>query len=164
MAVLYADNAPGQQCYADTQERFYTFLNVPHQGFKDSVGDPSDNDANVQAILKYLEGAQKGAIYFGIQASDCAEYTKAFAKAGNKNLLVESGSCLDESVYQRSVGQGRVLRVPGLRPEPGEQLQPVRPVGAADPGAGASRTTGRSRRCRPSCGRASRRWSGTTRS
>ena len=106
VAVLYADNAPGQQCYTDTQERFYKFLNLPEQGFKDSVGDPSDNDANVQAILKYLDGAQKGAIYFGIQASDCAEYTKAFAKAGNKNLLVESGSCLDESVTSDPSAKG----------------------------------------------------------
>ena len=60
VAVLYADNAPGQQCYTDTQERFYKFLNLPEQGFKDSVGDPSDNDANVQAILKYLDGAREG--------------------------------------------------------------------------------------------------------
>ena len=130
VAVLYADNAPGQQCYTDTQERFYKFLNLPEQGFKDSVGDPSDNDANVQAILKYLDGAQKGAIYFGIQASDCAEYTKAFAKAGNKNLLVESGSCLDESVTSDPSSKGAILRVPGLRPEPGQRATARSPSGS----------------------------------
>ena len=106
VAVLYADNAPGQQCYADTQERFFKFVGLPEQGFKDSPGKPEDNDANVQAILKYLEGAKKGAIFYGIQAADAAEYNKAFAKAGNKNLIVIAGSALDESVTSDPSAKG----------------------------------------------------------
>lgn len=113
VAVIYADNAPGQQCYTDTQERFYKFLNLPQQGFKDKPGDPSDNDANVQAILNYLGDAKKGAIHFGIQASDCAEYTKALAKAGNKNLLVVAGSCLDDSVLKDESSKGAFFEFQG---------------------------------------------------
>ncbi len=99
VAVIHSDNAPGQQCYADTQKRFYEYLEVPHQPFPDKPGDPSDNDANVQAVINYLDGAENPVVTFGIQASDCAEYIKALDQAGYEGALVPAGSCVDESVY-----------------------------------------------------------------
>ena len=61
-------------------------------------GDPADNDANAQKIVDELKDATNPAVYFGIQASDCAEYIKALNKAGFTGQIVASGSCNDQSV------------------------------------------------------------------
>lgn len=98
IAVIYSDNAPGQQCYADTQKRFYDFLGINNIGVPDAPGDPADNDANAQKIVDELKDATNPAVYFGIQASDCAEYIKALNKAGFTGQIVASGSCNDQSV------------------------------------------------------------------
>ena len=109
VVIIYSDNAPGQQCYADTQDRFYTKVGLPHLGIKDAPGDPSDNDANAQAAIDYLKDAKKGAVYFGIQASDCAEYMKALTKAGFKGQIVASGSCADTSVLSIPESKGVIF-------------------------------------------------------
>jgi hypothetical protein len=117
VAVPYSDNAPGQECYSDTQERPLQYLLnqgeiVGFKGYPDLPGDPSDNDANVQQILADIEasGATNPAIHYGIQASDCAEYQDSFAAAGNDALtdikIYASGSCVDDAVLTSDTATG----------------------------------------------------------
>ena len=110
IAIIYSDNAPGQECWADTQERFYKYYEqtagVEFRGFPEAPGDPSDNDANVQEVLNFLEGSN-GAVHFGIQASDCAEYNDALDAAGNTHEVWPSGSCVDDAVTSAASATGK---------------------------------------------------------
>ena len=113
VAVPYSDNAPGQQCWADTQERPLQYLLdqgeiIGFKGYPELAGDPSDNDANVQQILADIEasGAENPAIHYGIAASDCAEYQDALAAAGNTYPIYASGSCVDDAVLTASASAG----------------------------------------------------------
>ena len=110
IAIIYSDNAPGQQCYADTQERFYKYYEqtqgVEYRGFPDAPGDPSDNDAIVQEALNFLEGSN-GAVHFGIQAADCAAYDDALDAAGNPHQVWPSGSCVDDAVQSAVSATGK---------------------------------------------------------
>ena len=117
VAVPYSDNAPGQECFADTQERPLQYLLnqgeiIGFKGYPDLPGDPSDNDANVQQMLADIEasGATNPAIHYGIQASDCAEYQDSFAAAGNDAStdipIYASGSCVDDAVLTSDTATG----------------------------------------------------------
>ncbi len=110
IAIIYSDNAPGQECWADTQERFYKYYEqtegVEYRGFPEAPGDPSDNDAIVQEILNFLEGSN-GAVHFGIAAADCAEYNDALDAAGNTHQVWPSGSCVDDAVTSAASATGK---------------------------------------------------------
>ncbi|MGI9596783.1 MAG: hypothetical protein ACR2QK_11520, partial [Acidimicrobiales bacterium] len=110
IAIIYSDNAPGQECWADTQERFYQYYEneglIEFRGFPEAPGDPSDNDAIIQEILNFLEGSD-GAIHFGIQAADCAEYNDGLDSAGNTHEVYNSGSCVDDAVQSAASATGK---------------------------------------------------------
>ena len=110
IAIIYSDNAPGQQCWQDTQERFYQYFQdqglIEFRGFPEAPGDPSDNDAIVQEILNFLEGSN-GAVHFGIAAADCAEYNDALDAAGNTFQVYNSGSCVDDAVQSADSATGK---------------------------------------------------------
>jgi ABC-type branched-subunit amino acid transport system substrate-binding protein len=109
VAIIYSDNAPGQQCYEDTQDRFYTLLGIEHKGFKDTPGDPAVKDATAQQVIDYLKDAKNGAVYWGIAAADCAEYAKALVKGGFKQQIVMSGSCNDASVLKLAESKNAIF-------------------------------------------------------
>ena len=104
IAVLYAGTGPGLECFADTEERFWNQLGTEYEldwkGFPDASGDPTDNDANIQAMAEWFEGSpvEDRAVFFGMQASDCNEMLNAITAAGLETAVVSSGSCVDASV------------------------------------------------------------------
>ena len=104
IAVLYAGTGPGLECFADTEERFWNQLGTEYEldwkGFPDASGDPTDNDANIQAMAEWFEGSpvEDRAVFFGMQASDCNEMLNAITSAGLETAVVSSGSCVDASV------------------------------------------------------------------
>jgi branched-chain amino acid transport system substrate-binding protein len=111
VAVIHSDTGPGFECYQDTQQRFYqhytdTIDGFSFQGFPDASGDPSDNEAVVQNVLAFLEGAENPSIYFGIQSSDCNEIMSSLAAGGNTATIVASGSCRDEAVLSNPAATG----------------------------------------------------------
>jgi len=117
IAIIYSDNGPGQECYKDTQERFYQYYAdqglIEFRGFPDAPFDASDNDANVQEVLNYLEDAEKGAVHFGIAAANCAEYNDALDAAGNTNAVYNSGSCVDDAVQEAASATGKYFGFTG---------------------------------------------------
>jgi hypothetical protein len=106
VALIVQDLAPSQECLKDTQQPFYDSLGLDYEVFTDKTGDPSDNDANIQAIQNYLDGAESPVINAGFGAADCAEYLKGLATAGNTAQIVVAGSCLDASVLQDPSAEG----------------------------------------------------------
>lgn len=110
VAVIHSDTGPGFECYQDTQERFYQYysdtIGMDFQGFPDASGDPSDNDAVVQAVASYFEDAESPSIFFGIQSSDCNEILSSLAAAGVEATIVASGSCRDTSVEENPASVG----------------------------------------------------------
>ena len=112
IAVLYAGTGPGLECFADTEERFWDYLQTEYEfdwkGFPDASGDPTDNDANIQAMAEWFEGSpvEDRAVFFGMQASDCNEMLNAITAAGLETAVVSSGSCVDESVLSNPAAAG----------------------------------------------------------
>jgi ABC-type branched-subunit amino acid transport system substrate-binding protein len=111
-AIVHSDTGPGLECYADTQERFLVQLQNEKPGtfefapFPDASGDPTDNDAIVQNIIEFFQGAENPVIGFGIQASDCNEILSALSSAGVEATIVASGSCRDDSVLANPASAG----------------------------------------------------------
>jgi hypothetical protein len=122
IAIIYSDNAPGQECWADTQERFYDYYTgegvIEYIGIPDIPGDPSDNDANVQTALNFI-GDSNGAIHYGIAAADCAEYADSLDAAGNTNAVYMSGSCEDDAVKSAASATGKYFGYTGP-PDPSQ--------------------------------------------
>jgi hypothetical protein len=116
IAIIYSDNGPGQECWADTQERFYEYYaqenGIEYLGIPDIPGDPSDNDANVQTAINFI-GDANGAIHYGIQAADCAEYADALDAAGNTSDVFMSGSCEDDAVKSAPSATGKYFGFTG---------------------------------------------------
>ena len=112
IAVLYAGTGPGLECFGDTEERFWDYLQTEYEfdwkGFPDASGDPTDNDANIQAMAAWFEGSavEDRAVFFGMQASDCNEMLNAITAAGLETAVVSSGSCVDESVLSNPAAAG----------------------------------------------------------
>ena len=112
IAIVHSDTGPGFECFADTQARFYQQLEDENpgtfrwQGFPDASGDPTDNDAIVQNIIEFFEGAENPSVFFGIQASDCNEILSALSSAGVEASIDASGSCRDDSVLSNPASAG----------------------------------------------------------
>jgi ABC-type branched-subunit amino acid transport system substrate-binding protein len=110
VAVIHSDTGPGFECYTDTQERFYQYysdeIGMEFQGFPDASGDPSDNDAVVQGVVQFFEGAENPSVFFGIQSSDCNEILSSLAAAGVEATIVASGSCRDTAVEANPASVG----------------------------------------------------------
>jgi hypothetical protein len=117
VAIIYSDNGPGQECFADTQERFFQFYAdqglVEFRGFPEAPGDPADNDAIVQEVINFLDGAENGAVQFGLAAADCAEYNDGFDAAGNTNAVYNSGSCVDDATQSAASATGKFFQFTG---------------------------------------------------
>ncbi len=166
VAVVHSDTGPGFECYTDTQERFYQYyedtIGMEFQGFPDASGDPSDNDAVVQGVASFLEGAENPAIFFGIQSSDCNEILSSIAAAGVEATVVASGSCRDTSVEDNPASVGthfgaatRSSSVPTCGPSGRPRsTTPVRkpstPTGPSRPSRASWRSPTTSS-CRPGC-------------
>ena len=75
-------------------------------GVVDASGDPTDNDAVVQQVLDFVDGAENAWVFFGIQASDCNEIMSALEANGYEGGIVTSGACRDDSVLANPASAG----------------------------------------------------------
>ena len=113
-AVLYANTPPGIECYEDTEERFWSFLQdesttgQTFEGFADVSSDPSDDDATVQAIIEYFGDtpSDETGIFFGISAADCNGIMSAITASGVETNVIGAGSCIDDSVLANPASTG----------------------------------------------------------
>jgi branched-chain amino acid transport system substrate-binding protein len=117
LAIPYANNAPGNQCWTDTQERFYQHYADEgvweFQGFPDEPGDPSDNAALIQNVADYLEGAENPGVFFGVQSSDCVEFLRGLGAAGVEAQIVVSTACVDDTVLGLPESEGMLVELQG---------------------------------------------------
>ena len=111
--IIYSNTAPGLVCYADTEERMIKQLENEGKiaagdwiGVVDASGDPTDNDAVVQQVLDFVDGASNAWVFFGIQASDCNEIMSALAANGYEGGIATSGACRDDSVLANPASAG----------------------------------------------------------
>ena len=73
--ILYANSAPGIECYEDTEARPAQQLvdegkMTSYVGIEDASGDPTDNEAVVQRIIDAAATGDNPGVFFGLQASD----------------------------------------------------------------------------------------------
>ena len=112
VAVIYANTPPGLECYADTEERFWKFLQTEYDfefmGFPDNSGDPTDNDTTVQAMADFYGDtpAEDRVVYFGVAAADCNEIMNAISANGVETNVFASGACIDDSVLANPASHG----------------------------------------------------------
>ena len=111
LIILYANSAPGIECYNDTEARPAQQLVdegklVSFVGVEDASGDPTDNEAVVQRILEEAAKGSNPGVYFGLQASDCAELVAGMVAAGYEGEIVSSASCKDDSVLSQPFSHG----------------------------------------------------------
>ena len=111
--ILYSDSGPGLVCYEDTQKRMIQTLTDEGKiaqedwiGVDDASGDPTDNDAVVQEVMEFTNGASNAWVYFGLQSTDCNEILSSLASNGYDGNVVMSGSCKDTSVLSNPASAG----------------------------------------------------------
>ena len=111
--ILYSDSGPGLVCYEDTEKRMIQQLTDEGKiaqsdwiGVADASGDPTDNDAVVQQVMEFTNGASNAWVYFGLQASDCNEILSSLSSNGYDGSVVMSGSCKDDSVLSNPASAG----------------------------------------------------------
>ncbi len=111
--ILYSDSGPGLVCYEDTQKRMIQTLTDEGKiaqedwiGVDDASGDPTDNDAVVQEVMEFTNGASNAWVYFGLQSTDCNEILSSLASNGYDGNIVMSGSCKDTSVLSNPASAG----------------------------------------------------------
>ena len=122
LAVIWAENAPGTECWQDTQERFYqyyadTLENFEFQGFPYTPGETAGNAAVVQQVSDYLDSAESGAVYFGIQASDCAAFIQGLSGAGVDSQIYIADSCTSDAVKGLPESDGVIFELQGYLAE-----------------------------------------------
>ena len=114
LIILYANSAPGIECYNDTEARPAQQLVdegklTSFVGVEDASGDPTDNEAVVQRIMEAAATGSNPGVFFGLQASDCAELVAGMVAAGYDGVIVSSASCKDDSVLSQSFSHGMVI-------------------------------------------------------
>ena len=112
--ILYANSAPGIECYEDTEKRPAQQLVdegklTSFVGVEDASGDPTDNEAVVQRIMEAAATGSNPGVFFGLQASDCAELVAGMVAAGYDGVIVSSASCKDDSVLSQPFSHGMVI-------------------------------------------------------
>jgi branched-chain amino acid transport system substrate-binding protein len=111
LAVIWAQNAPGTECWTDTQERFYKYETTNAQGFQFqgfpyNPGETAGYPAVIQQVANYLKGAKSPAVYYGIQATDCAAFLKGLRGGGVTGQIYEADSCSSDAVFNLSESHG----------------------------------------------------------
>ena len=114
LIILYANSAPGIECYNDTEARPAQQLVdegklTSFVGVEDASGDPTDNEAVVQRIMEAAATGSNPGVFFGLQASDCAELVAGMVAAGYDGVIVSSASCKDDSVLSQPFSHGMVI-------------------------------------------------------
>ena len=112
--ILYANSAPGIECYEDTEKRPAQQLvdegkMTSFVGIEDASGDPTDNEAVVQRIMEAAASGSNPGVFFGLQASDCAELVAGMVAAGYDGVIVSSASCKDDSVLSQPFSHGMII-------------------------------------------------------
>ena len=121
IAVMYSDNGPGQQCWADTTERPLQYFAdqglLEFQGFANLPGDPSDDAAQFQSIASYLEGAENPAVFYSVQSTDCVDWAKGLRASGVEADLVMGSACVDETVLALPEAVGTAFEFQSYNPD-----------------------------------------------
>ena len=118
LAVIWDQNAPGEECWRDTQERFYqhyadTMEGFEFQGFPSTPGETAGQAAVVQQVSDYLDGAENPAVYFGISAAECAQYITGLAGAGVDAQIYIADSCTSDAVKDLPESDGVIFELQG---------------------------------------------------
>jgi branched-chain amino acid transport system substrate-binding protein len=118
LGVIWAQNPPGTECWQDTQERFYQYMadtqeNFEFQGVPYNPGETAGYPAVIQQVADYLEGAENPAVYFGIQATDCAAFLTGLRGAGVEAEIYMADSCSSEAVFNLEESQGVHVELQG---------------------------------------------------
>ncbi len=118
LAVIWAENAPGTECWQDTQERFYQYYadtldNFAFQGIPYTPGETAGYPAVVQQVADYLDGAENPAVYFGIQASDCAAFIQGLRGADVEAQIYIADSCTSDAVKGLPESDGVIFELQG---------------------------------------------------
>jgi hypothetical protein len=118
LAVIWAENAPGTECWQDTQQRFYQYYadtldNFAFEGIPYTPGETAGYPAVVQQVSDYLDGAENPAVYFGIQASDCAAFIQGLAGAGVEAQIYIADSCTSDAVKGLPESAGVIFELQG---------------------------------------------------
>jgi hypothetical protein len=118
LAIIWAENAPGTECWKDTQERFYQYYadtldNFTFKGFPYTPGEQASYPAVIQQVADYLQGAEKPAVFMGLQAPDCASFIPGLRSAGEDAPVYVSNSCDDEAVRGLPESEGTEFETPG---------------------------------------------------
>ena len=119
LAIIWAENAPGTECWQDTQERFYQYYadtldGFEFMGFPYTPGEQAGYPAVIQQVSDYLEGAENPAVFMGIAAPDCASFIQGLRSAGEESAVYTSNSCDDESVRGLPESAGTFFETPGF--------------------------------------------------
>jgi hypothetical protein len=121
VAVMYSDNAPGQQCWTDTTERplqhFADQGVLEFQGYANLPGDPSDDAAQFQSVAGFLEGAENPAVFYSVQSTDCVDWAKGLRASGVDADLVMGSACVDETVLALPETEGAVFEFQSYNPD-----------------------------------------------
>ncbi len=93
LAIIWAENAPGTECWQDTQERFYQYYadtldGFEFTGFPYTPGEQAGYPAVIQQVSDYLQGSENPAIFMGIAAPDCASFIQGLRSAGEESADV----------------------------------------------------------------------------
>lgn len=118
LAVIWDNNAPGVECWKDTQERFYQYYadtldNFEFQGFPSTPGDTAVYGAVVQQVSDYLDGADNPAVYFGLGAAECASYISGLHNAGVEAQIYIADSCTSDAVKDLEESHGVIFELQG---------------------------------------------------
>jgi branched-chain amino acid transport system substrate-binding protein len=118
LAVIWSDNAPGNECWTDTHERFYQYYadtldNFEFQGFPYTPGDQATIPPVVQQMADYLAGAENPAVHLGAQAPDCAAQIQALRAAGVEAQIYTTAACDSEAIRDLPESEGIDFEVPG---------------------------------------------------
>ena len=118
LAVIWDQNAPGEECWRDTQERFYqhyadTMEGFEFQGFPTTPGETAGQPAVIQQVSDYLDGAENPAVYFGISAAECAQFITGLAGAGVDAQIYIADSCTSDAVKGLSESDGVIFELQG---------------------------------------------------
>ena len=119
LAVIWAENAPGTECWRDTQERFYQYYadtveGFEFMGFPYTPGEQAGYPAVIQQVADYLQGSENPAVFMGLQAPDCASFIQGLRSSGEEAQVYTSNSCDDESVRGLPESAGTEFETPGF--------------------------------------------------
>jgi len=116
-AIIWADGS-GVECWKDTEERFYQTVadsnpGFEFKGFPYTPGDATGISAVSQQVADYVKDATNPAIYYAVQASDCAAFTKGLRSTGTTAQIYIAEGCNNDAVRNLPEAKGLIIELQG---------------------------------------------------